>query len=51
MSDQFKALIINQEGDNFTREIKSIDKTNDLSAVINDHVKNMTGAFKELSEN
>ena len=27
MSDQFKALIINQEGDNFTREVKSIDKT------------------------
>ena len=26
MSDQFKALIINQEGDNFTREVKSIDK-------------------------
>ncbi len=27
MSEQFKALIINQEGDNFTREIKSIDKS------------------------
>ena len=27
MSDQFKALIINQEGENFTREVKSIDKT------------------------
>jgi alcohol dehydrogenase/acrylyl-CoA reductase (NADPH) len=27
VSDQFKALIINQEGDNFTREIKSIDKS------------------------
>ena len=27
MSDQFKALIINQESDNFTREIKSIDKS------------------------
>ena len=27
MSDQFKALIINQEDDNFTREIKSIDKS------------------------
>ena len=27
MSDQFKALIINQEGDNFTREVKSIDKS------------------------
>ena len=27
MSYQFKALIINQEGDNFTREIKSIDKS------------------------
>ena len=27
MSDQFKALILNQEGDNFTRDIKSIDKS------------------------
>jgi len=27
VSDQFKALIINQEGDNFTREIKLIDKS------------------------
>ena len=27
MSDQFKALILNQEGDKFTREIKSIDKS------------------------
>ncbi|MDA7637617.1 oxidoreductase [Candidatus Pelagibacter sp.] len=27
MSDQFKALIINQEGDNFTRDVKSIDKS------------------------
>ncbi|MDA9631079.1 oxidoreductase [Candidatus Pelagibacter sp.] len=27
MPDQFKALIINQEGDNFTREVKSIDKS------------------------
>ena len=27
MSDQFKALIINQDGDNFTREVKSIDKS------------------------
>ena len=26
MSDQFKALIINQEGENFTREVKLIDK-------------------------
>ena len=26
MSDQFKALIINQEGESFTREVKSIDK-------------------------
>jgi len=25
--DQFKALIINQEGNNFTREVKSIDKS------------------------
>jgi acrylyl-CoA reductase (NADPH) len=27
VSDQFKALIINQEGENFTREVKSVDKT------------------------
>ena len=27
MSDNFKALIINQEGENFTREVKSIDKS------------------------
>ena len=27
MSDQFKALIINQDGESFTREIKSIDKS------------------------
>ncbi|MDC0916186.1 oxidoreductase [Candidatus Pelagibacter sp.] len=27
MLDQFKALIINQEGESFTREIKSIDKS------------------------
>ncbi|MDA7597049.1 oxidoreductase [Candidatus Pelagibacter sp.] len=27
MTDQFKALIINQEGENFTREVKSIDKS------------------------
>jgi alcohol dehydrogenase/acrylyl-CoA reductase (NADPH) len=27
VSDQFKALIINQEGDNFTRKVKSIDKS------------------------
>jgi alcohol dehydrogenase/acrylyl-CoA reductase (NADPH) len=27
VSDQFKALIINQEGDNFSREVKLIDKS------------------------
>ena len=27
MSDQFKALIVNQDGENFTREVKSIDKS------------------------
>ena len=27
MSDQFKALILNQKGENFSREIKSIDKS------------------------
>ncbi len=27
MSDQFKALILNQEGENFSRNIKSIDKS------------------------
>ena len=27
MSDQFKALVLNQEGENFSRNIKSIDKS------------------------
>jgi acrylyl-CoA reductase (NADPH) len=27
MSDNFRALVINQEGENFTREVKSIDKS------------------------
>ena len=27
MSDNFKTLIVNQEGENFTREVKSIDKS------------------------
>ncbi len=27
MSDQFKALVINQEGENFTREVKLVDKS------------------------
>ena len=27
MSDQFKALILNQEGESFTRDVKSIDKS------------------------
>ena len=27
MSDQFKALVLNQEGDNFSREVKSLDKS------------------------
>ena len=27
MSDQFKALVLNQDGDNFTREVKSLDKS------------------------
>jgi len=27
VSDQFKALVINQDGDNFIREVKSIDKS------------------------
>ena len=26
MSDKFKALVLNQEGDNFTREVKEVDK-------------------------
>ena len=28
MSDQFKALILDQKGEEFIREIKSIDKSN-----------------------
>ena len=27
MSDQFKALVLNQQGEEFTREVKSIDKS------------------------
>ena len=27
MSDQFKAIVINQDGENFTREVKSVDKS------------------------
>jgi len=27
VSDQFKAIVLNQEGENFTREVKSLDKT------------------------
>ena len=27
MSDQFKALVLNQEGDNFSREVKSLNKS------------------------
>ena len=27
MSDQFKALILNQEGESFTRDVKTIDKS------------------------
>ena len=27
MTDKFKALVINQEGENFTREVKELDKT------------------------
>ncbi len=27
MSDQFKAIVLNQEGENFTREVKSLDKS------------------------
>ena len=27
MSDQFKAIVLNQEGENFSREVKSVDKS------------------------
>ena len=27
MSDQFKAIVLNQEGENFSREVKSLDFT------------------------
>ena len=27
MSDQFKAIVFNQEGENFSREVKSLDKS------------------------
>ncbi len=49
--DDLEEVMLKQISSFAKRTIISIDKTNDLSAVINDHVKNMTGAFKELSEN
>ena len=27
MSDKFKAIVVNQSGDNFSREIKTLDKS------------------------
>ena len=27
MSNEFKAILLNQEGENFTREIKSLDRS------------------------
>ena len=27
MSDQFKAIVLNQEGENFSREVKSLDRS------------------------
>ena len=27
MSDQFKAIVLNQEGENLSREVKSLDKS------------------------
>jgi len=27
VSDQFKAIVLNQEGENFSREVKSLDKS------------------------
>ena len=27
MSDKFRALVLNQEGENFTREVKELDKS------------------------
>ena len=27
MSDKFKALVLNQEGENFTREVKDLNKS------------------------
>ena len=27
MSNQFKAIVLNQENENFTREVKSVDKS------------------------
>jgi acrylyl-CoA reductase (NADPH) len=27
VSDQFKAIVLNQEGENFSREVKSLDRS------------------------
>ena len=49
--DDLEEVMLKQISSFAKRTIMSIDKTNDLSSIINDHVKNMTGSFKELSEN
>ena len=49
--DDLEEVMLKQISSFANRTIMSIDKTNNLSSVINDHVKNMTGSFKELSEN
>jgi len=49
--DDLEEVMLKQISSFAKRTSMSIDKTNDLSTLINDHVKDMTGAFKELSDN
>ncbi len=48
--DDLEEVMLKQISSFAKRTTMSIDKTNDLSEVINEHVKDMTGSFKELSE-
>lgn len=49
--DDLEEVMLKQISSFAKRTTMSIDKTNDLSSIINNHVKDMTGSFKELSEN
>ena len=57
MSDKFKAIVINQDGDNFTREVKSLDKNfdqinyDDISEIYLKDLKNLSDKFNDLKKN